>query len=114
MRVTSELFVSALLRRIQASGGFGAIVRRGNREAGAVFILERARNGETALFGPAPQMVYSEAKPDERCFSRMMTTSDAGEIAQKLEKEARFDSDIWAVEVEPGSIPLSEMITVSQ
>ncbi len=114
MRLTSDMFVSALLRRVSASGGFGAIIRRGHREAGAVFILERSRNGETALYGPAPQIVYAEAKPDERCFSRITVSQNAEEIEKKLESEVRFDTDIWAVEIEPGAVGLGEMITIAQ
>ncbi|MET0943059.1 MAG: DUF1491 family protein, partial [Mesorhizobium sp.] len=43
MRVTSELWVSALTRRVFSGGGFAAILKRGAAEAGAVFILSRNR-----------------------------------------------------------------------
>ena len=35
MRVTSDLWVAALLRRIFSEGGFGAVLRRGGDSAGA-------------------------------------------------------------------------------
>ncbi|MEP2580565.1 MAG: DUF1491 family protein, partial [Roseibium sp.] len=38
MRVTSEFFVSALVRRVFGEGGFAAVSRRGAPEAGAVFV----------------------------------------------------------------------------
>lgn len=113
MRLTSEIFVSALLRRVNAGGGFGAVLRRGNREAGAIFILDRRRGGETAVYGPAPQLLYDEAKPEDRLFSEIMVSADADDISARLDKEARFDSDIWAVEVETGSTALAELITIA-
>lgn len=114
MRLTSDIFVSALLRRVNASGGFGAVLRSGNREAGAVFVLYRQRSGDVSLFGPAPQIFYSEKKPDERYFAEVMRTDDPDEISAKIEREAKFDPDIWAVEIEPGSTPLSELITIAE
>ena len=106
------MFVSALLRRVSASGGFGAVVRRGNREAGAINILERNRSGEVVLFGPAPQMAYSGAKPDERFFTEILRSQNADDMASRLEKEARYDPDIWVVEIEPGSVQTAELLEI--
>ncbi len=114
MRLTSDMFVSALLRRVSGSGGFGAIVRRGNSEAGAIIITSRARDGEVTLLTPAAQSFYDEAKPNERCFSLSMQSSDQYEIDAKLEKETRFDPDAWIVEIEPGSLAISDLVTVEQ
>ncbi|RUT88859.1 DUF1491 family protein, partial [Mesorhizobium sp. USDA-HM6] len=52
MRVTTDLWVSALLRRVFTAGGFAAVVKRGATEAGAVFVLSRGRLGEVVLYGP--------------------------------------------------------------
>lgn len=113
MRLTSDMFVSALLRRVNAGGGFGAVLRRGNREAGAIFVLDRRRTGETVLYGPAPQMLYDETKPADRMFTEILLTTDTDEVSARLEKEARFDSDIWAVEVETGGTAIAELITIA-
>ena len=51
MRVTTDLWVSALLRRVFGAGGFAAVVNRGATEAGAVFVLTRGRLGDVALSG---------------------------------------------------------------
>jgi hypothetical protein len=112
MRVTTDLWVSALTRRVFAGGGFAAIVRRGAAEAGAVFILSRDRMGEVALYGPAPQTVYDSAKPDERLFDRQEPVANAEALEKKLERESRFDPDIWIVEIEAGSTPVEELIAL--
>ncbi|RUW52740.1 DUF1491 family protein [Mesorhizobium sp. M8A.F.Ca.ET.021.01.1.1] len=112
MRVTADLWVSALLRRVFGAGGFAAVVNRGATEAGAVFILARGRMGGTALYGPAPQTSYDSAKPEDRFFSLLATGDDAAVLDARLEREKKFDPDIWVVEIEAGSVPVEELISV--
>ncbi|MER8366905.1 DUF1491 family protein [Mesorhizobium sp. M1348] len=112
MRVTTDLWVSALLRRVFSAGGFAAVVKRGATEAGAVFVLARGRLGEMALFGPAPQTSYDSARPDDRFFSLLGEGDDAAIFDARLERENRFDPDIWVVEIEAGAIPVEELISV--
>lgn len=112
MRVTTDLWVSALLRRVFSGGGFAAVVRRGATEAGAVFILLRDRLGDIALYGPAPQAMYASAKPDERLFDRLEPVASADALEKKLEKESRFDPDIWIVEIEAGATPVEDLIAL--
>src|SRR5262245_44373263 len=100
MRVTTELWVSALVRRVFADGGLAAIMKRGATEAGAVFIVSRNRLGEIILFGPAPQTAYDPIRPDERRFSEFVATTDEAAVDDRLAKEQRFDPDIWIVELE--------------
>lgn len=112
MRVTSDFFVSALLRRIFSGGGYGAIVRRGASEAGAIFLVARGRDGSSVLYGPAPQSAYDEARPDERLFGLLMEDDGSGAVDARLERELRFDPDAWVVEVEPGGDALAELVTL--
>lgn len=112
MRVTADLWVAALVRRVFSGGGFAAVVKRGAAEAGAVFVLSRGRLGETALFGPAPQSSYDSAKPDERQFAMVGEGEDAAALEARLEREKRFDPDIWVVEIEAGPVPVEDLIAI--
>jgi hypothetical protein len=112
MRVTSELFISALIRRIAAAGGFGAVIRRGNGEAGAVYLVHRERDGAMTLYGPAPQAVFAEGAADRR-FAPLAERLDPARLEGWMEREARFDSDFWLVEIEPGAIPVGELVTLT-
>jgi hypothetical protein len=112
MRVTSDLWVSALLRRVFGAGGFAAIVKRGAMEAGAVFVIARGKQGSIALFGPAPQTSYDSAKPDDRFFSLVGTGDDMEMFEARLERENKFDPDIWVVEIEAGNVPVEDLISV--
>ena len=112
MRVTTDLWVSALVRRVFSAGGFAAGVKRGATEAGAVFVLSRGRLGEVALYGPAPQTSYDSAKPDERFFILLDSSDDSSAFDARLEREKKFDPDIWVVEIEAGTVPLEELLSV--
>jgi hypothetical protein len=101
MRVTSDFWVAALMRQVFGEGGFGAILVRGGDSAGAIFIVMRDRRGEATLYGPAPQSEYREAGPDERLFVELLRTVDPQVIETRLDKERRFDPDVWVVEIEP-------------
>ncbi|WP_265515668.1 DUF1491 family protein [Nitratireductor luteus] len=100
MRITSDLWVSALVRRVFADGGFAAIRRRGAREAGAIMVLFRKPFGEVDLFIPAPQTSYDDTRPHDRQFMAAKTALQDADIDQIIERELRFDSDIWVVELE--------------
>lgn len=110
MRVTSELWVSALVRRAFGAGGFAAVERRGAAEAGAVFVVARSRLGELRLFGPAPQTSYDEARPSDRLFTELASGTDADAISARIAREARFDPDLWLVEIEVGEALLAELV----
>jgi hypothetical protein len=114
MRVTSDLWVSALIRRVQSAGGFAAVLRRGAFEAGAVFIVSRSRLGEMKLYAPAPQAAYPEdGRPQERRFSQVLGQADEDALAARLEREARFDPDLWVVEIEAGGNGEAELFPVT-
>lgn len=113
MRVTSDFLVAALLRRVFSGGSYGAVVKRGATEAGAIFITSRDRLGETTLYGPASQTSYDDARPDERLFAELLRGEDAV-ITARLAKEQRFDPDIWVVEIETGSVAVEELLALAK
>jgi hypothetical protein len=113
MRVTSDIFVSALVRRVFGQGGFAAIVRRGATEAGAIFVVTRGRLGTATLFGPAPQTAYDGERPDERRFALLLADAEEAAVEARIAKETRFDSDIWVVEIEPAGTAVEALISVA-
>lgn len=63
MRLTSDFWTAALMRRVRAEGGFAYLTRRGSNEAGTIFILDRRSNGHVDLYGPAPQSFFIQKSP---------------------------------------------------
>jgi hypothetical protein len=113
MRVTTEFWVSSVLRRAFSAGGFGAVERRGAAEAGAVLILRRDRMGATALYAPAPQASYDEARPQERLFTQVLNGADEEAAAGRIARETRFDPDLWIVELEVDDALFEELVAVT-
>ncbi|MGE0501476.1 MAG: DUF1491 family protein [Rhizobiaceae bacterium] len=113
MRVTTEMWVSALSRRVYGDGGFATVARRGSSEAGAVFVLVRDRLGLMSLYGPAPQTTYDSAKPEDRRFSLIAGDADQEAIDARITKEARFDGDLWVLEIEPGATQLGDLLEIT-
>jgi hypothetical protein len=103
MRLKSGIWVAAYLRRCQIEGAFAAVRRRGAEEAGAIFIIVNRLDGSAVLYGPAPQSAFDEARPADRMFSAVLGGAapvPAADVEARLEREMRFDPDIWIVEIE--------------
>ena len=103
MRLKAGIFVSALTRRLFAEGGMAAIERRGAEEAGAVFIRIRHRDGSESLAAPAPQTAFDDDHPEGRLFELRKSRVPESEVSELIAREARFDPDIWVVEIETDS-----------
>ena len=112
-RLTSDFFVSALTRRVFNSGGFAAVMRKGAAEAGAVFLVFRGRDGLGRLVGPAPQTGYGDdaGSGGGRRFSVLAEGLDDEALAKRIEREARFDSDVWFVELDTAT-PAEELVEI--
>ena len=104
MRVTSEFFIAALIRRVFSSGGFAAVERKGAAEAGAIFIRQRFRDGFETLHAPAPQSVFDESRPDDRRFEARLHKAEPDAVGDIINREAKFDPDLWVVELEVDQI----------
>ncbi|WP_174801710.1 DUF1491 family protein [Martelella limonii] len=99
MRLRSDIFASALVRRAFAAGGFAAVERKGSPDAGAIAIRQVFRNGEETLYLPAPQSFAEEGATD-RLFEARLVAASSEKVAEMLEREMRFDSDLWVVALE--------------
>ena len=102
LRPTSALFLSSLVRRAFSEGTFATIEKRGAEEAGAIFLRFRHRDGTVTLLGPALQGFDEDltTAPGGRLVETRLEKGDEGEAATILDKELRFDNDLWIVEIE--------------
>lgn len=100
MRVTSALWVAAYVRRCYGEGAVAVVMKRGAEEAGAIFVVVDRLDGSNDLYAPAPQAEFSEARPSDRLFQRVLEAKDAEAVRIAIERERRFDPDVWVVAVE--------------
>lgn len=88
------------MRQATLEMGFAAVLKKGATEAGAIMIIHRLPHGQLDLYGPAMQSFYDDNASRERCFEARLTAASEQAISAFIEKEQRFDPDIWVVELE--------------
>lgn len=107
MRVKSHIWVSAYLRRVNSAFVHAALVRRGDADAGAIYIKVTNLDGtaqvfapfsaELAVVGQNDNLVIEEGRAWEPVYKGSAKESVADAY---LEKQASRDPDIWILEVE--------------
>ena len=95
-RLPAKLEVDSLLRRIQAAGGFATILRRGDAQSGAMLLIVTSRGRHVACLERVLSLeggyAWQAAGPGE--------SAQSTEVADFLAKRARFDTDLWAIELD--------------
>jgi len=86
-------WASALIRRAESSGAFAAVVKTGDKDAGACLVKIRLLNGEATLYRPIRNMsgerVWLPKGPE-----------DEREIDVYINGRVDDDPDLWIVEIE--------------
>lgn len=94
-RLKAGFFVRALIRRVEVAGAQAYVVRKGSEEAGAVFLKISRLDGTCTVLNP------SMDGEGERVWVRPLGEgAEEAKAAQYLERQVKFDPDIWIVEIE--------------
>ncbi len=105
MRLRSDIWVSAYIRRCGIEGAPAVLRRRGSAEAGAIFVKIDRLDGTCVLYGPAPQTAFEAEDSGVRRFVRLhdSETLPVPDAEAKLARQVSFDPDVWIVEAEDRS-----------
>ena len=100
MRLKSGIWVGAFLRRCAAENVPAIVARRGQDEAGAIFVTVDRLDGTVDVYGPAPAGL---SKTDSerlwvRCFGS--DSVDEESASEYLSRQTDFDPDLWVIAVE--------------
>lgn len=99
MRIKAGIWVSAYLRRLNAMAVPAVVARRGDAEAGAIFIKVNTLDGSAQILRPAAS--GAEGAEDERLFAPAFSAPRSDQDAEAyLLRQREFDPDLWVVEVE--------------
>lgn len=95
-RLSSQTLVQALIRMVQAEGGFATVLHSGDIIAGAILIQ---------CFGPERSARLFERQPDFTKGYRLAPVAEQhwgkdAEIADYIARRRRSDPDLWAVELD--------------
>ena len=95
-RLPAHLEAASLIRRAQAEGGFGTVIKRGDADRGALVLLISNRGGHWACFERALTAEGSYG------WQRVgpPSGSDAGALTDWSQKRVRFDEDLWLIELD--------------
>jgi hypothetical protein len=99
MSVTSGIWVSAYRRRCELAGLPVVIARKGQADAGAIFVVIRMSDAEVWLMGPPVGPVLDE-EGNRQFEPRFDAPKPQRDIDEYLARQASFDPDIWVVEVD--------------
>ena len=94
-RLKAGIFVRALIRRAEVAGAQAYVVKKGNEDAGTVFLKISRLDGTCTVLS---QAVAGEG---ERVWARPLGEScDEPRASLYLDKQRKFDPDLWIVEIE--------------
>jgi len=93
--LSSDLWVSALIRRAELGGAFATVVRRGDERAGTVVV--KAYDTRTRC-----ARLYTEAfGPDgDRLWIQPVVSEVESELDAYIQRQIAYDNDLWVVEIE--------------
>jgi hypothetical protein len=94
MLLSTDVWVSALIRRAEIGGAFAAVVKKGDARAGAVIVKAWDTSERRArLFTEATGM-------DGQTLWIQPVTGEEPELDAYLDRQRRYDPDLWIVEIE--------------
>lgn len=91
-RLKTSVRAAALIRRAQSAGAFAAVLRRGDPDAGALWVIVR-RGAELSRYTEQMAMSGSREWYQDGPF-------DEAELGLKTNKAVDRDPDLWIVEIE--------------
>ncbi|MET4682797.1 DUF1491 family protein [Brevundimonas faecalis] len=95
MLLSTDVWVGALIRRAETGGAYATVVRKGDARGGAVIVKAYDTATRTArLFTEATGM------DGEPVWIQPVASDSESELDAYVERQRRYDPDLWVVEIE--------------
>ena len=95
-RLSPGVEAGAMVREAQARGGFAAVLRRGDPDAGAILVLLRERGRVAALL---ERVLAPDGSYGWRASPRLEPGNESS-ASSLLSDRQRFDPDLWVIELD--------------
>jgi hypothetical protein len=95
-RLPTHIEVGGILRRAEQGGGFGTVLRKGDDARGSLLLVIASRGGHHSCLERILDL-------DGGYQWRVTGPSDSAEppeVSSFLAKRARFDADLWVIELD--------------
>jgi hypothetical protein len=108
MRLSSDIWVYALIRRAELGGAFATLARKGDARGGAVLVKTFDRRS-----GVAKLWAEAVGPGGDSVWMRPIASEAERDVDAYIARSARIDPDIWVVEIEDadGRRFLTEAVT---
>ena len=94
--MASHVEAGALMRRIEAEGGFATILQRGDPQRGTILLMILHKGQYFAclerLMAMSGEYCWTVTGPQE--------TAEMAEIQEFVARKRRFDPDLWCIELD--------------
>ena len=95
MLLSTDIWVGALIRRVELGGAFAVVARKGDPRAGAVLVKVLNRGDGTA------RLLAEATRGDgDRVWMEPAASREEGDLDRYIERAVRIDPDVWVVEIE--------------
>ena len=95
-RIPAHLEVAGLIRAVEAAGGFGTVIAKGERDAGTLLVICCENGADAAAFERMPQPDGTRAWT----LSRKQDAENPHEFWDYCDRRQRQDDDLWIVELD--------------
>ena len=87
----ASLLVPAIVRQVQAAGGFATVLAKGSAYGSALLVVTR----EGAVVSAFEKVPNLSGQPDWR-----LAAQGDSEVSAFVERQRRFDMDLWVLELD--------------
>ena len=91
-RLCTSVIAGALLRKAEAEGGFGAVLAKGDAEAGSVLVILTERG--------ANSMLYERVLQPDNSYAWTQVIENQEEVPPFVARRRRYDPDLWVLELD--------------
>lgn len=95
-RLPAHLEVAALIRSAQGQGGFAAVLRKGERDAGTILVVALRNGANPRLFERMPSIDGTRRWIE----SRAQNPENKAEFDDYLVRRTAQDGDLWLIELD--------------
>ena len=98
-RLAAGILAGALLRKADAEGGFGAVLKKGDEQSGEIIVILAEKGRKAGIY---ERILQPEGKYVWHSSGMQLIESEE-KLSDFLARRIRFDPDLWIVELDIAS-----------
>ena len=95
-RLPAHLEIAAIIRLVEAKGGFATVLAKGERDAGTILLVTIENGANAQLFERMPQLDGSRAWT----LARTQDPETPHDFNEYIQRRRSQDSDVWILEAD--------------